>query len=202
MADERFDDLQPHDRRKFFRTGLSRILKPLAGYIESKLPIDLPVVADRLRPPGALAEKLFLDTCYRCGSCAESCPVDAILQTKNSDDTRNGTPYIDPKLQPCVMCDDLACMKACPSGALKRKNRFDIRIGLARVDEAVCVRSKGEDCRLCVEVCPLGEMAISITENRVRVVDPARTGQGCTGCGMCEHACPTKPKRAIRVYPY
>jgi ferredoxin-type protein NapG len=206
MADQHIDDLPPHDRRRFFAAGLSRVLRPLADYLEQRLPAklaDLAAAAPPLRPPGARPEREFLETCFRCGSCADACPAKAIALTESINEDQVGTPYIDPDAAACVICDDLACMKACPSGALKLVDRFDIRIGLAAVDHHLCVRSSGVECTDCLDHCPLGETAIRLLPNgRVQVINPAPTGQGCTGCGLCQQHCPTNPVKAIRVLPY
>ncbi len=202
MPDEDTPDERPQDRRRFFAAGFAKILRPLADAIEKRLPIALPIVRERLRPPGALEERAFLDTCFRCGACADSCPAKCITLTQSDDEEQRGTPTIDADLAACVICDELACMKACPSGALVLVDRFAIRMGLARVNHEVCVRSRGEDCRLCVERCPISATAIAIGEDgRVRVVDPAKNGGvGCVGCGVCQYYCPTRPK-AIVVRP-
>src|SRR5213592_631035 len=110
------DELPPHDRRRFFRASFARLLKPVSEYVEKKLPIALPVFRTVLRPPGAVGEKQFLDTCFRCGACADACPAHAIALMKDAGDELTGTPYVDPDLQACVICDELACMKVCPSG--------------------------------------------------------------------------------------
>lgn len=202
MAKRKVDDLPPHDRRRFFRAGLSRLVGPLAEALEKRLPAALTDVRTTLRPPGAVSEKDFLETCYRCGACADACPADAISLTESEDTKLNGTPFVDPNDQACVVCDELACMKVCPSAALRLVGRLEIRMGLARVNHDTCVRSKGRDCTECVDQCPLGVVAIRINEHgRLEVIDPKRTGEGCTGCGVCQQVCPTKPK-AIRVEPY
>lgn len=203
MGDERFENRPPHDRRQFFAAGLGRLLRPLADAIERRLPMALPVVRDVLRPPGAQSEREFLDTCFRCGACADACPAHCIRLMQTDNDLLAGTPTIDPDLAACVICDELACMKACPSGALKLVDRLAIRVGLAVVDERVCVRSHGEDCRVCLEKCPLGPIAIRLgADGRVDVVDPSNHGGlGCVGCGVCQFHCPTTP-RAIVVKSY
>ena len=199
-SDKRMEDLEPHDRRGFFRAGFAGILRPIAQYVEKKLPIALPVMRTHLRPPGAQPEVTFLDTCFRCGSCADSCPADAISLMQSLDERLRGTPYVDPDRQACVICDELACMKSCPSGALRLVDRLDIRMGLAEVNHDLCLRSKGEDCRICIERCPIADTAIQLDESgRVRVISPSPTGHGCTGCGVCQQHCPTQPVRAIRV---
>ena len=200
MADGRFDNLPPHDRRGFFSAGLSELMGPLARYLEKKLPVHLPVMRTVLRPPGARPEKEFLETCYRCGHCADVCPANAISLMKSTDGKLRGTPYVDPEARACVICDDLSCMKGCPSGALKLVDRLAIRMGLAVVDHATCVRSRGESCTICVDKCPIGFAAIHIgNDGKVKVLEPQAEGPGCTGCGICQQECPTRPVRAIRV---
>lgn len=213
------DDTKPEDRRGFFRDALFRVMRPAADYLEKKIPPVLrealvdeerptaPVVL--LRPPGALPELEFLHACLRCGSCADHCPADAI-QLAGDDDPRvladprqRGTPFVLPSERACVICDELACMKVCPSGALKLVARGEIRMGFAIVDHATCVRSRGECCTICVDVCPIGRDAIRVgSDGRIEVMDPSCGGVGCTGCGVCEERCPTRPARAIRVRAY
>jgi len=202
MPEDHLEDQPPHDRRGFFRSSLARLLGPVANYIETKLPIERLISPDLLRPPGAMAERPFLETCFRCGSCADACPADAIILFKG-DGERRGTPHIDPNHRACVICDDLSCMKACPSGALSLVDRHDIRIGLAKVNHETCVRSDGDDCTTCVDACPLGATAIKLNKDgRIEVIDPADSGKGCTGCGVCQEQCPTRPRRAIVIHPY
>jgi len=203
MSKRRIEDMPPSDRRGFFAAGLSRLIAPLADYVEKKLPIPLPVIRTVLRPPGAVLEKEFLDTCFRCGRCADSCPAHAIALSQSSDAKFKGTPFVDPDQQACVICDELACMKVCPSGALKLVDRLEIRMGLAQVDHDLCVRSKGENCTICIDKCPIGHAAIRLDEsNAICVIDPRGGTEGCTGCGVCQQYCPTRPIRAIIVHPY
>lgn len=202
MSDKPVDDLEPHDRRRFFRAGLAGILRPVARLIEQRLPIALPVSNTHLRPPGALPEADFLDTCFRCGSCVDACPANAIVPMQTVDDRLRATPQVNPDQQACVICDELACMKSCPSGALRLVDRLAIRMGLAEVDHKTCLRTHGEDCRICIERCPLGDSAIRLDPSgRIAVIDPSTSGEGCTGCGVCQQHCPTRPVRAIVVSP-
>lgn len=149
-----------------------------------------------LRPPGALDEEAFATACTRCNKCVEACPAEAIKM----DPYRilaDGLPYIVPRQMACVVCETLACMPACPTGALKLTEKFAIRMGRAQVSHQSCRRSRGEDCRICVDTCPLGEKALLINPrtNQVRV-----RLNGCIGCGVCEQACPTEPA-AITIRP-
>ena len=181
-----------------FLLGFKKLVSPLADIIEQRLnAIPKPTYRTVLRPPGALDERQFLDTCYRSGNCIDACPAHAIRPMSTGDAERAGTPYLDADLAACTVCEDLSCMKTCPSGALRKlESANQIRIGMARVNHHICVRSRGEDCRICIEKCPLGEKAIAISAGgAVAVIVP-----GCIGCGMCQLHCPTLPK-AIVVDP-
>lgn len=88
-------------------------------------------------------------------------------------------------------------MKVCPTGALQSVPRHLINIGVAELRRDVCLRTDGEDCRICVEKCPIGEEAILIPADGG---DVEVKEDGCIGCGVCEMYCPTVP-RAIVVKP-
>ena len=210
-------------RRGFFAKCLSDILAPVASLIESRMEPVTEVFEGQfsppsyddddsspmmpglhrsmdpqtiLRPPGAKATGEFESLCSRCGACVEACPVKCI-QIDASACVGDGYPYIAPAIAPCVVCDELACMKACPTGALTLVDKFSIRMGLAAVKHETCLRHHGEDCRLCLEACPIGENALIVSAHSGRIL--VKPG-GCTGCGMCEQACPTHPT-AITVQP-
>jgi len=201
------NDSAPTPRRRFFAAGLKALFDSVDGASRSlreRLP-DARAALHRLRttlhepllrPPGALPEVDFAATCERSGHCIAACPVHALVPLRSSDPARSGTPYLVPSRQACVVCDDLSCMKACPSGALELVAKEAIRIGLAQVHFDDCRRSAGEPCRECVDRCPLGSAAIGLdAHGRVEV-----RAAGCTGCGVCELYCPTTP-RAITVLP-
>jgi MauM/NapG family ferredoxin protein len=187
------DDGMPHDRRAFFREAFARFVQPVAEYLDTQIGTHLPAEKVLLRPPGALPEAAFLETCLRCGNCVDSCPADAIQPLQSDQSNLAGTPYIDPDDQPCVVCDSLECMQVCPSGALQKLSVHEIQIGLAEVNYSVCLRSNGVDCLDCVDSCPIGETAIRLdSEKRVEVLST-----GCIGCGVCQYQCPTTPKSIV-----
>ncbi len=208
------------DRRDFFREGLKNLFRPIAKIVGDRLErihippefledsqpdVEIPEVrssdpslADRiLRPPGALQEEHFSDRCERSGHCVSACPVQAIRVYQSEDELLNGTPYIDPQVQACVVCEELSCMHACPSGALSVVPRNLIQIGTAEVNYERCLRTTGDDCQICVERCPVGHEAIEIPYYGERVEVKA---EACVGCGVCEMYCPTDP-RSILVRP-
>ena len=196
------DPNRPMDRRRFFRQGIFELLRPLASMAESLgtaaqlFGDETEATADTrknvppfLRPPGALTEPSFLSTCSRCGDCVSVCPVQCI---RIEPARAGGAPFIDVDTQPCALCDGLKCMHACPTGALTPLPLAEIDMGLAVWQADTCVRQKGEACTICVDHCPVGSFAIELAGKRIRVHE-----NGCTGCGVCQHDCPTSPKSIL-----
>lgn len=209
------------NRRSFFRDGLFEILRPLSKPIERRIApferlaeefkkfdqmgtppakldeparsyaqtntVPLPV----LRPPGALPEEQFTNTCSKCGHCVSVCPASAI-QLDAAALTGGGYPFIDAEVQPCVICDSLACMRECPSGALAYIPRWLIDMGTAEWNPDQCTRVHGDYCTTCVDQCPLGSDAIELRGNEIYVKE-----SGCSGCGVCQYYCPTYPKSIV-----
>ena len=144
-----------------------------------------------VRPPGARIEADFLETCSRCGECVRACPVSAIKLDLDGN-SGAGAPYIDTENQPCTMCADLACMYRCPTGAIIATHRENIDMGTASWIDYQCLNTMGSSCTSCVDSCPVGATAIELIDNRIEVHEA-----GCTGCGVCHHACPTYPKSIV-----
>jgi ferredoxin-type protein NapG len=165
--------------------------EPLSDHrgVRAARPITLPLI---LRPPGALPEADYLAACTRCGECIKACPVSAILA---DPEMASGAPYILAERRACAVCESLACMSSCPTGALQVVPRFSIAMGRAHWGEGKCLRSAGEDCQICVDACPMGTAAIEVNAEGLVQVNSA-----CIGCGVCQEVCPTSP-RAIVVVP-
>lgn len=198
MSDDR-----PINRRRFFRQGLGELLRPILDAVEPIQNIarqfgDLeegppPSRPHWLRPPGALVEDQFLKTCDHSGECVRVCPAQCIKidPTKRKGD---GVPFIEVDTMPCVVCDGLLCMHACPSGALVPTPLGEIDMGTAVWLEHLCSRTTGSDCTICIDRCPLGSTAIELLEGKVHVKE-----EGCIGCGVCQHDCPTDPKSIVVI---
>ena len=205
------DDDKLH-RRQFFRRGFGELLKPFAASLEplaktlsqfdrdtrgAASPADPKTIPLQLwlRPPGALPEKKLAEVCSKCGDCVRVCPAEAI-KIDSLGVLGDGLPYIDADTAACVACEGLQCMSACPTGALLPTPLAQIKMGTAVWRSQHCTRhTRHDDCRQCVDICPMGETAIDLLFNDV-VVKPL----GCIGCGLCQLHCPTSPK-AIAVIP-
>ncbi len=151
-----------------------------------------------LRPPGALPEDQFLQTCIACQECVRVCPSHGLRPVfLEAGLSGIGTPRLVPRQGGCSLnpsCPDL-CAQVCPVGALQRIEPKDLKLGLAQVDRSLCLAwDQGVKCLVCVEAC-LVQAAVSY-QGRV-TVDP----QKCTGCGRCESGCPV-PGSAIQVKPF
>jgi len=168
---------------------------------------SLPATA--IRPPGALAEQDFLSACVRCGLCVRDCPYNTLKLAELGEAVITGTPYFTARDIPCEMCEDIPCVLACPTGALKKSltQIDDARMGLAAlVDQENCLNYLGLRCDVCYRVCPVINKAITLEPQhnprtgKHTLFIPVVHSEACTGCGKCEHAC-VLPEAAIKVLP-
>ncbi len=187
-------------RKDFLRGGLRGLLRGMRSQDTSAAP-EPPSALRRplfLRPPGAIAEELFVQTCERCSRCVEACHQDSIVALPAAwGETLEGSPAIFPEARACFLCTDVPCATACPSGALRPLPVHAIRLGVARIDLDTCLMAAGEPCDACVMACPWPGEVIAISgPGGVPVVEEAL----CTGCGLCVGACPTRPW-SVRIEP-
>ncbi|PIQ99549.1 MAG: hypothetical protein COV66_10340 [Nitrospinae bacterium CG11_big_fil_rev_8_21_14_0_20_45_15] len=181
-----------YDRRNLLKQGIHFFAKPAMDSVQSKIDrvnetVDkitkrIPLI----RPPGALSEKDFLNACTRCDKCIHACPKDAIKKVpKKMGFFIMGTPYIEPLKNPCVMCDGLPCISACPDGALEPLDSpADVKMGYAILDKHRCQAYGDTFCQQCVIDCPIPG---AITQNQDN--QPTIHKNICTGCGVCAHSC-------------
>ena len=162
-----------------------------------------------IRPPGALPETAFAGACIRCGLCVRDCPYDILHLAKPEEPMATGTPYFVARQTPCEMCEDIPCVKACPTGALDHAltDINQARMGLAvLIDHETCLNFLGLRCDICYRICPVIDKAITLEpQSNVRtgkhaMFIPTVHSDACTGCGKCEKACPTEIA-AIKVLP-
>jgi len=199
------------DRRQFLfatvRTACGVGLLGTALGLYTRQARSLPALA--LRPPGALPEDDFTRACIRCGLCVRDCPYDSLKLSGLGEDIPVGTPYFRARDIPCEMCEDIPCVKACPTGALDPEldDIDNARMGLAAlIDEETCLNFQGLRCDVCYRVCPSIDTAISLDlQHNARsgshaMFIPVVHSDACTGCGKCEYAC-VLPEAAIKVLP-
>lgn len=162
-----------------------------------------------LRPPGAGSESDFQGACIRCGLCVHACPYGILALAGAGQPIAAATPYFVARTGPCEMCEDLPCVRVCPTPALDH-GLTDIdkaRMGLAvLVDHETCLNFLGLRCDVCYRVCPLIDKAITLDvqhnerTRRHALFLPTVHSDKCTGCGKCEASCVLEVA-AIKVLP-
>ncbi|TXH55063.1 MAG: ferredoxin-type protein NapG [Burkholderiaceae bacterium] len=169
--------------------------------------------AQALRPPGAIDEERFLGACIRCGLCVRDCPPKNLKLSQWGDglarDVAIGTPYFEARDIPCEMCEDIPCVKACPTGALDHAltDITKAKMGVAvLIDQENCLNFLGLRCDVCYRVCPVIDQAITLEKfsnprsDRHAMLLPTVHAEACTGCGKCEKSCVLE-QAAIKVLP-
>ncbi len=169
------------NRKDFIKKGVFKFFRFLGETVGDNLGI---LSHTPIRPPGAIEEKLFIDTCEKCGKCVQACEQESIRFAGIEGKFLAGFPIVVPSERPCFVCDDLSCMKACPSGALKLTDKLQIKMGIAFVNTEKCITYNDKECNICVMSCPFPEEAILIDENKHPLVN-----KSCIGCGLCEYWC-------------
>lgn len=188
-------DKSDFSRRELFRGRIFQPLRDAAtrGMQRRTVSGDI-ALAILQRPPGAVAEGQFLQSCTRCGDCIKACPPQAIRTAPEAAGPRRaGTPMIDAMRQACVMCSDTPCITACEPGVLRLE--VPLKMAEASINQMACLPWQGQPCTLCVDHCPVSG-AITTDEAGRPTIDPNR----CTGCGVCVQVCPA-PQPAVDHRP-
>lgn len=164
-----------------------------------------------IRPPGARAERDFLQRCVKCGLCMQACPTNALHPTTLEAGLEGiWTPLLVPRIGYCEYSCTL-CGQVCPTQAIEHLTlevKKETKIGLAAFDLNRCLPYAYErECLICEEHCPVPNKAIYFVPTDVTTRDgktitlrqPRIDPTLCTGCGICENVCVFKDVAAVRV---
>ena len=182
--------------------GTSAVAKAVEtdGGLAVLLPKQEPERKGRLVPFGAKGEDNFYSHCTACQLCVSSCPNKVLKPSSDLEHlAQPKMSYTDGFCRPeCTICSNV-----CPAGAIlpvkTREEKFNVRIGTARINEELCVvRTKGDKCGNCAAHCPAGAIRMVREEGLANPV-PAVIETRCIGCGECEYLCPARPVSAIVV---
>jgi MauM/NapG family ferredoxin protein len=143
-----------------------------------------------IRPPGALPERDFRAKCISCGVCVNVCHTmkyDAIAVAGISEIRNFGTPYIkDMRDFPCALC--MECPIHCPTGALQKIEKDNVKMGMALIDFSLCFGWNGDVCLSCSKACPLGAKVFDFYNGEWG--NQPYINEYCVGCGLCVKYCP------------
>ncbi len=201
MAQSSHGSADPSDpscgRRNFLKQSVVSLGVTVHEYVkhqdaqEKKQEAPEAVRTDWLRPPGALAEARFLESCTGCGECIEACPHGSLRVLEGHE-----TPVLYPDEKPCYLCDDFPCIAVCEPEALQPVGAVtDVDMGIAVVSQRLC--TAGQGCNACVAQCPTHAIGMDFSSMSIWVDQDL-----CVGCGICEHTCRTvNDQIAIKVLP-
>jgi len=137
--------------------------------------------ASVIRPPWAVADRLFSELCTRCDDCIEVCPEKILLRAED------GYPRIDFSHAGCTFCAE--CLEACKTRALEGL-RSDTdqawQHSMQIKDNCLCVT--GVVCRACGDSCEVRAIQFTLLTRSWSL--PEINSATCTGCGQCIPVCP------------
>jgi ferredoxin len=170
----------------------STTAKSVAYFASKKIPIT---------PPGAKGTKHLTSLCTACHLCVSSCPSQVLYPTFLEYGLSG---IFQPKMNyDASYCnyDCTICGEVCPSGAIlpvdiDAKKLIQIGKAVFVREDCVVVKNK-KDCAACSEHCPTKAVHTIPYEGKLKI--PELNNDICVGCGACEHACPTTPRKAIYV---
>jgi ferredoxin-type protein NapG len=193
------------DRREFVKYSTLGILGLVLGGGVVFSPYALRA-ENRLRPPGAVAEKDFLALCIKCGQCLQVCPYHSIELADLSMGHGEGTPYIDASVRGCYACNAVPCVLACPSGALDHscEKAEDIKMGIAVLefpDTCLAMNNTPIPEGYNKKMHEFTDSVRNVTELELKLLEKFDNQEG-EQCTLCADMCPIpNPMSAIAMVP-
>lgn len=179
-------------RREFFKQGMSQLFSSVKEVTNAAWGPEQPSLPkpEFIRPPGALPEDEFLDKCTRCNECVKICPEESIMKFVGDGMPNHLTPILQLRKSACILCEDFPCIKVCkPKALILPPSPKEVKMGAAVINTKLChAWADGMDCDYCIKECPFPNEAIYLNDKRQPVVNK----EMCTGCGLCEHICPSR----------
>lgn len=118
------------------------------------------------------------DKCLNCRSCELICSFSKIGEFNPRESAVSVLSYEESAISVpvmCMQCEDAACMKVCPVGAISRDQN-----GAVAADQKKCIV-----CKTCVSACPMGNITISTVKKGIIKCDL------CGGDPKCAKICPS-----------
>lgn len=107
--------------------------------------------------------------CTNCLTCEAVCPNSAV-NVITFEEAEISVPIM------CVQCEDAACMKVCPKGAIYRDE-----YGAVITDPNKCI-----GCKMCASACSMGNIHYNISLKKIEKCNL------CEGNPACAKYCPTR----------
>ena len=126
-------------------------------------------------------KQLYVETskCIACNTCQLACAFSQYTSGQQLNKPRitphkmaesKGIPVV------CLQCEDAACIKVCPTGALYHNEE----LGIVDINQEKCIH-----CNQCVVACPFGNITKEQVANKIGKCNL------CYGNPMCAMFCPT-----------
>ena len=134
-----------------------------------------------LRPPWALTESLFIESCTQCSNCINNCPEKIIFSGSGN------YPEIDFSLGECTFC--FKCVESCKDHALigsVESSPWNIKASITQQ----CLSFSGVHCMTCRDQCETEAITFipKVAQPAYPVINPLL----CNGCGACFQPCPNQ----------
>jgi ferredoxin-type protein NapG len=180
-------------RRDLFRLGAKKAANLVT---EAALGAVAATTKNLIRPPFAIDETSFAQTCTRCDDCIEACSYGVLFKlSKGNAWGEEGTPAMDLLNKGCHLCDGWPCVKACEPGTLIMSDEAP-KLALVQIDPDHCLPYAGPECGACAHSCPVPG-ALEWQGGTKPVIEQSK----CTGCALCREACITEPKSVLIAPP-